>query len=43
MEAVEPGHYGKLDRSDKKTPVADPGSSEYGKLDRVSTVTLQHT
>ena len=38
MQPDEPGHYGKLDHSGKKTntlPVADPGSSEYGKLDRV--------
>ncbi|CAI8017716.1 hypothetical protein GBAR_LOCUS10711 [Geodia barretti] len=34
MQPDEPGHYGKLDHSGKKTPVADPGPSEYGKLDR---------
>ncbi|CAI8023806.1 hypothetical protein GBAR_LOCUS13897 [Geodia barretti] len=34
MQPDEPGHYGKLDHSGKKTPVAYPGSSEYGKLDR---------
>ena len=36
--AEEPGHYGKLDHSGKKTATVAPavGEAEYGKLDRVS-------
>ena len=36
--AEEPGHYGKLDHSGKKTATVAPavGDAEYGKLDRVS-------